>query len=41
MVEPDITVVCDSNKLDNHGRRGAPDLVIEILSPLLGGMTGL
>ena len=33
MVEPDITVVCDSNKLDNHGCKGAPDLVIEILSP--------
>ena len=33
MVEPDISVVCDSNKLDNHGCKGAPDLVIEILSP--------
>lgn len=33
MVEPDITVVCDSEKLDQYGCRGAPDLVIEILSP--------
>ena len=33
MVEPDISVVCDSGKLDDHGCKGAPDLVIEILSP--------
>lgn len=33
MVEPDISVVCDSNKLDDYGCKGAPDLVIEILSP--------
>lgn len=33
MVEPDISVVCDRNKLDDHGCKGAPDLVIEILSP--------
>lgn len=33
MVEPDITVVCDANKLDKYGCKGAPDLVIEILSP--------
>ncbi|MDE6589595.1 MAG: Uma2 family endonuclease [Oscillospiraceae bacterium] len=33
MVEPDLSVVCDGNKLDNHGCKGAPDLVIEILSP--------
>ena len=33
VVEPDITVVCDSDKLDDHGCKGAPDLVIEILSP--------
>lgn len=31
--EPDITVVCDKNKLDGRGCKGAPDLVIEILSP--------
>ena len=33
MVEPDLSVVCDSDKLDDHGCKGAPDLVIEILSP--------
>lgn len=33
MVEPDISVVCDQNKLDAAGCKGAPDLVIEVLSP--------
>lgn len=33
MVEPDITVVCDPSKLDDIGCKGAPDLVMEILSP--------
>ena len=33
MVEPDISVVCDRSKLDKYGCRGAPDMVIEILSP--------
>ena len=33
VVEPDISVVCDRNKLDQYGCRGAPDLVIEILAP--------
>jgi len=33
MVEPDISVVCDKDKLDKYGCIGAPDLVIEILSP--------
>ena len=33
VVEPDISVVCDPGKLDEHGCKGAPDLVIEILSP--------
>jgi len=32
-LEPDIVVVCDSSKLDDRGCKGAPDLVIEILSP--------
>ena len=31
--EPDIVVVCDSSKLDERGCNGAPDLVVEILSP--------
>lgn len=33
VVQPDIIVVCDESKLDEKGCRGAPDLVIEILSP--------
>lgn len=33
MVEPDISVVCDPSKLDDIGCKGAPDLVMEILSP--------
>lgn len=33
MVEPDISVVCDASKLDDIGCKGAPDLVMEILSP--------
>lgn len=33
MVEPDITVICDPDKLDDLGCKGAPDLVIEVLSP--------
>ena len=32
-VEPDISVVCDKDKLDQFGCHGAPDLVMEILSP--------
>jgi Uma2 family endonuclease len=30
-------VVCDSNKLDRRGVRGAPDWVIEVLSPSTAG----
>lgn len=33
MVEPDISIVCDPSKLDKHGCKGAPDMVVEILSP--------
>lgn len=32
-VEPDIVVVCDRSKLDDKGCKGAPDLVVEIISP--------
>lgn len=32
-VEPDIVVVCDHSKLIDAGCKGAPDLIIEILSP--------
>ncbi len=33
VVQPDITVVCDPSKLDKKGCRGAPDWIIEVLSP--------
>jgi Uma2 family endonuclease len=33
VVQPDICVVCDKEKLDDRGCIGAPDLVIEVLSP--------
>ncbi len=33
LVEPDITVVCDRSKLDQYGCKGAPDMVVEVLSP--------
>lgn len=33
VVQPDLSVVCDTSKLDARGCRGAPELVIEILSP--------
>jgi Uma2 family endonuclease len=33
VVQPDISVICDRTKLDDRGCRGAPDWVIEVLSP--------
>ena len=33
VVQPDIVVICDKDKLDKRGCKGAPDLVIEIISP--------
>lgn len=33
VVQPDLCVICDPNKLDEHGAIAAPELVIEILSP--------
>ncbi len=33
VVQPDIAVICDPAKLDRRGCRGAPDVIIEILSP--------
>ena len=32
-VEPDISVICNKNKLDERGCNGAPDWIIEITSP--------
>ena len=33
VVQPDLCVVCDRTKIDSKGCIGAPDLVIEIISP--------
>jgi Uma2 family endonuclease len=33
VVQPDICVICDEAKIDEKGCCGAPDLVVEILSP--------
>ncbi|MCI8485516.1 MAG: Uma2 family endonuclease, partial [Lachnospiraceae bacterium] len=32
-VEPDLSIICDKSKLDDRGCNGAPDWVIEIVSP--------
>lgn len=33
VVQPDISVFCDPEKIDERGAKGAPDLVVEVLSP--------
>jgi Uma2 family endonuclease len=33
VVQPDVFIVCDPQKLDERGTRGAPDWVVEVLSP--------
>lgn len=33
VVEPDITIVCDEEKLEDRGCKGSPDMVVEIISP--------
>jgi len=33
VVQPDLSVICDPGRTDVHGCKGAPDLVIEVLSP--------
>ncbi|ADY53271.1 protein of unknown function DUF820 [Pseudopedobacter saltans DSM 12145] len=33
VLQPDLCVICDKSKLDDRGCLGAPDLVVEILSP--------
>jgi Uma2 family endonuclease len=37
VVQPDISVVCDKAKLDERGCRGAPDWIVEVLSPATAG----
>lgn len=32
-VEPDISIICDRNKLNDNGCIGAPDWIIEVVSP--------
>jgi len=36
VVQPDICVICDPSKLDEKGCVGAPDLVVEVISPSTG-----
>jgi len=33
VVQPDICVICDLSKLDDRGCCGAPDMIVEVLSP--------
>ncbi|MBF0224096.1 MAG: Uma2 family endonuclease [Desulfobacterales bacterium] len=33
VVQPDIVVICDTDKIDEQGCHGAPEFIIEILSP--------
>lgn len=37
-LEPDISVICDKRKLTDEGCMGAPDWIIEIVSPLSRAM---
>jgi Uma2 family endonuclease len=33
VIQPDITIICDKNKLDDKGCKGTPDFIAEIVSP--------
>jgi Uma2 family endonuclease len=33
VVEPDISIVCDQSKIDEKGCNGAPDMIVEVISP--------
>lgn len=37
-VEPDVSVICDRSKLSERGCEGAPDFVMEVVSPSSAGM---
>jgi Uma2 family endonuclease len=37
VVQPDLLIVCDREKLDTRGMRGAPDWLAEVLSPSTSG----
>lgn len=32
-VEPDLSIICDKNKISDKGCEGAPDFIIEVVSP--------
>ena len=33
VVQPDLCIICDPTKIDEKGCNGAPDMIVEILSP--------
>jgi Uma2 family endonuclease len=33
VVQPDLCIICDENKIDEKGCNGSPDLIVEIISP--------
>jgi Uma2 family endonuclease len=33
VVQPDLSIICDRQKIDERGCKGAPDLIVEVLSP--------
>lgn len=33
MVEPDVGIICDTSKIKRFGIYGAPDFVLEVISP--------
>ncbi len=37
VVQPDLVVICDPSKLDDRGCLGAPDFIVEIISPSTAG----